>query len=245
MLRWECFFNWLQELSSNLSHCSCFASTSLPLKMHDHINYQPRWLYQCFQKESDMSFVESEIEAKTDMKGNKHSYAFQPSLMNPAKEKGNRLFYFTAVFHSHHVFNTFPLPQWSLRLVISNVLKRANQTVRKAILPQTSSKAALPIGHPVSRQHSHFPAQWSSTLWPLPRPPPQQPKLQHQLQPREQARATSTYLWAISHSAAPIGDPALAHLTQHSCCTLHRSTPAGPGGHGWRVVVVVVGLRDH
>lgn len=98
-------------------------------------------------------------------------------------------------------------------------LKVANQTVIKATLPQPSSKPALPIGHPVSRQHSHFPAQWSSTPWPLPRPPPQQPRLQQQLQLREQTRATSTYLWAILHSAAPIRDPALAHLTWYPPCT--------------------------
>lgn len=69
----------------------------------------------------------------------------------------------TVGIHSHHVFNTFPLPQWFLRLVICPVLKEADQTVGKATLPQLYSKPALPIGHPVSRQHSHFPAQWSST----------------------------------------------------------------------------------
>ncbi len=127
--------------------------------------------------------------------------------------------YLTVIFLSHHVFNTFPLPQRSSWLVICAVLKEANQTVKKATLPQPSSKPSLPIDHPVSRQRSHFPVQWSGTPWPLPRPPPQQPVVQHRLQTWERTQATSTYLWAISHSAAPIRDPALVHLTQHSPCT--------------------------
>lgn len=127
--------------------------------------------------------------------------------------------YLTAVFHSHHMYNTLHSPNSLSDRLSVLFLKVANQTVIKATLPQLSSEPALPIGHPVSRQHSHFPAQWSSTPWPLPRPPPQQPRLQHQLQLREQTRATSTYLWAILHSAAPIRDPALAHLTWYPPCT--------------------------
>jgi len=122
------------------------------------------------------------------------------------------------IFHSYHVFNTCPLPQWSLWLALLS-WKRPTKLLEKPTLLQSPWEPALPIGHPVFRQHSHFPAQWSSTPWPLPRPPPQQSELQHQLQPREPAQATSTYLWAISHRAAPIRAPALAHLTRHSPCT--------------------------
>lgn len=70
--------------------------------------------------------------------------------------------YFTVICLSAHIY--FPSTSSTVpQLVICGVLKEANQTVRKATFIQPSSKRALPIDHPVSRQHSHFPAQWSST----------------------------------------------------------------------------------
>lgn len=121
-------------------------------KIHDHLKLPIQMTQSAFlqnEKVSRLSRGNRGDEKKTDIKGNKTTISISwNGATIQQRSKGNsshRLFYhcyLAVIFHSRHVFNTFPLPQWSLWLVICAVLKEANQTVKRP--PSLRRPASLP-----------------------------------------------------------------------------------------------------
>lgn len=116
----------------------------------------------------------------------------------------------------------------------------AGHRVRPANRPscfQTAQSFPSPV------EHRHLTSASNSSSTTPPHPHPAQFQL-HQLRPRQQTQATSAYLWAISHSATPIRDPALAppytalslHLTHTHKERWLRSAGWCRAGQRWRAV---------